>query len=82
MEAAVALGLPRNTSTDIVKGLFSGSAELALQSPEHLGVLREAVTSPGGTTIAALNCLDSAAVRGIIIEAVKAACARSRELGG
>lgn len=81
VEAAVALGIPRGPATDMVKGLFSGSAALAEQSEEHLSVLREMVTSPAGTTIAATNLMDVRAVRGAIIDAVKASCARSKELG-
>ncbi|MGE4299787.1 MAG: pyrroline-5-carboxylate reductase [Desulfovibrionaceae bacterium] len=81
VEAGVALGLTRDQSTAMVKGLFTGSAILAEQSDHHLAQLREMVTSPAGTTIAATNLMDSHALRGRIIEAVKAACARSKELG-
>ncbi len=81
VEAGVALGLYRDQATAMVKGLFKGTAQLALESDKHLSVLREMVTSPGGTTIAGTNLLDSAAVRGRIIEAAKAACERSKELG-
>lgn len=81
MEAAVAQGLARDQATQMVKSLFEGSAELALKSDKHVSILREMVTSPGGTTIAALNVLDAEAVRSAIIKAVKAACQRSRELG-
>jgi len=81
IEAAVALGLPRPSATEMVKGLFSGSARLAQETPLHLSLLREMVTSPAGTTIAATTLLDERAVRGAIISAVRAACVRSRELG-
>ncbi len=80
VEAGVTLGLTRPQATEMVKGLFSGSAKLAEQDI-HLSVLREMVTSPAGTTIEATGCLDRSAVRAAIIDAVKAAARRSKELG-
>jgi pyrroline-5-carboxylate reductase len=80
-EAALSLGLDRATSTRIVKGLFTGSAALANVSPKHLSELREMVTSPAGTTVAALQHLDRCAVRATIMEAVQMASQRSEELG-
>ncbi len=81
VEGGVALGLHRDQATAMVKGLFKGTAKLALESDSHLSILREMVTSPGGTTIAGTSVLDSGAVRGRIIEAARAACERSKELG-
>ena len=81
VESAVALGLPRDQADEMVRGLLLGSSVLAKESGQHLGILREMVTSPGGTTIAATNVMDSRAVRGAIIEAVKASYKRSVELG-
>ncbi len=81
VEAGVTLGMQRDQATDMVKGLFSGSSTLAAKSGFHLSVLREMVTSPGGTTIAGTNMLDAHAVRSAVVEAVKAACQRSKELG-
>lgn len=80
VEAGVALGLYRDQATKMVEGLFTGSATLAAQSDKHLSLLREMVTSPGGTTIAATNVLDDKAVRGSIIQAAKAACQKCKEL--
>lgn len=80
VESGVALGLHRDQTTQMVGGLFTGCAALAQQSDSHLSLLREMVTSPGGTTIAATNVLDENAVRGKIIQAVKAACQRCKEL--
>lgn len=80
VEAAVTLGLTRDQSTAMVKGLFSGSSKLAEESSLHLQQLREMVTSPGGTTIAACVHMDRMAVRASIIDAVKAAYLRSVEL--
>lgn len=81
VDAAVAVGLPRPDATRMVKALFSGSAKLAEALPLHLSQLREMVTSPGGTTIAATQVLDSLAVRGAFMQAVQAAKQRSEELG-
>jgi pyrroline-5-carboxylate reductase len=81
VDAAVAVGLPRPDATRMVKALFSGSAKLAEALPLHLSQLREMVTSPGGTTIAATQVLDSLAVRGAFMQAVAAAKKRSEELG-
>ncbi|AGW14454.1 pyrroline-5-carboxylate reductase [Megalodesulfovibrio gigas] len=82
VEAGVTMGFPRPQATDMVRCLFSGSAKLAQERPEHLSVLREMVTSPGGTTIAATNVLDRKAVRAALVDAVVAAETRSKELGG
>ncbi len=81
MEAAVTLGFTRDMADKMVKGLFKGSTALARESEHHVSILREMVSSPAGTTIAALNHLDRTAVRGAIIDAVRAACERSKEMG-
>ncbi len=81
IEGGVTLGLTRPQATRIVEKLFTGSAKLATESDFHLSQLREMVTSPGGTTIEATNVMADRAVRGAIIEAIKACCKRSRELG-
>lgn len=81
VEAGVTLGLTRAQSTRMVKGLLSGSAKLAEESDLHLAQLREMVTSPAGTTIAATNHMDRMAVRASLIDAVRASWARSKELG-
>lgn len=80
VEAALACGLPRPQATRIVEGLFAGSVKLAGQSGTHLSLLREMVTSPAGTTVAALTHLDRQAVRAAIMDAVAQAMRRSREL--
>lgn len=69
-EAAVSLGFPRAQAHDLARGLFKGSALLAEEAGEHFATLREAVCSPGGTTIAAINHMDRTAVRGHIIDAI------------
>jgi len=81
VEAGVSLGFPRDISTHMVKGLLSGTSKMIEEMDTKLSELREMVTSPGGTTIAALNHFDRMAVRGAIIDAVEKAWKRSKELG-
>ncbi len=79
IEAGVHLGLTRQVSTELVAQTFLGSARMLVESGEHPVVLRESVTSPGGTTAAALRVLDDRAVRGAFLEALEAcrdACRR------
>lgn len=79
-EAGVSVGLDRETSRAIALSLIKGAAAMAERTGTHAAVLREQVSSPAGTTIAALNHLDRAGVRGTLIDAVIAACARGREM--
>ena len=58
-----------------------GSEKLLLESKQHPAVLKDMVTSPGGTTIAGLSVLELAAFRGSVIAAVEAATRRAAELG-
>ncbi|MDC0336034.1 pyrroline-5-carboxylate reductase [Pseudodesulfovibrio sp.] len=81
IESGVALGLTRPQVTEMVKGLFLGSAKLADESEYTVTELREMVTSPGGTTIRALNHFDRQAVKGDIIDGVFESYLRSIELG-
>lgn len=81
IESGVTLGLTRDQATQMVNGLFTGSAKLAAESGIHVSKLREMVTSPAGTTIQALNHFDRSALRGSIIDAVELCCERSKELG-
>jgi pyrroline-5-carboxylate reductase len=80
VEAGVLVGLPREVSAGLTVQLLVGSAQMLAtgQSPESL---RAAVTSPGGTTAAALEVLEERAVRAAFLAAVRAATERSRELG-
>ena len=82
IEAGVHLGLPRTTATDLVVQTVVGSAKLLRETGEHPTVLREQVTSPGGTTAAAVRELEDHKVRAAFLTAMKAACDRSRELSG
>jgi pyrroline-5-carboxylate reductase len=80
IEAGVHLGLPRDVSTELVVQTMLGSAKLLRESGEHPVVLRERVTSPGGTTAAALRELEDHKVRAAFLSAIEAARDRSRAL--
>lgn len=80
IEAGVHLGLPRDVSTQLVVQTMLGSATLLRDSGTHPTVLREQVTSPGGTTAAAIRELEDHKVRAAFISAMEAARDRSRSL--
>jgi pyrroline-5-carboxylate reductase len=80
IEAGVHLGLPRTTSTELVVQTVVGSAKLLRETGEHPTVLREQVTSPGGTTAAAIRQLEDHKVRAAFLTAMEAARDRSRAL--
>ncbi|WP_203568974.1 pyrroline-5-carboxylate reductase [Aestuariimicrobium ganziense] len=80
IEAGVHLGLPRDTATELVVQTMLGSATLLRESGTHPTVLRENVTSPGGTTAAAVRELEDHKVRAAFITAMEAARDRSRAL--
>ena len=81
-DAGVLVGMPRRTALELVTQTVFGAATMARDSGEHPVILREAVTSPGGTTIAATRELDSHGVRAAVFDAIEAARNRGRELGG
>ena len=81
-DGGVLCGLPRKLALDLAVQTVLGAAELAKATSEHPAVLREMVTSPGGTTAAALAVLEQRGTRSAFIEAVRAAERRSRELAG
>jgi pyrroline-5-carboxylate reductase len=80
-QAAEELGLTSAQGRDLAIATFTGAAQLAAHSNESVEVLRERVTSKGGTTYAALTSMQAAGVKEAIVAAVKAAAARGRELG-
>src|SRR6184192_2398330 len=80
IEAGILLGLGRQTSTQLVVQTMLGTAKLLRDEQMHPVELREAVTSPGGTTIRAIRELEQAGVRAAFLNAIQAAMERSREL--
>jgi pyrroline-5-carboxylate reductase len=81
VDAGILLGLPRALAADLIVQTALGAAVMMRDSGEHPVVLREAVTSPGGTTIAAIRELERHGVRAALIAAIEAAHDRSVELG-
>ncbi|MGB3190672.1 MAG: pyrroline-5-carboxylate reductase [Limnoraphis sp.] len=80
-DGGVAAGLPRAIASKLALQTVLGTAELLQKTGMHPAELKDRVTSPGGTTIAGVGTLEQAAFRSALIEAVKAACQRSKELG-
>lgn len=80
-QAAQELGLNAEQGSQLALATFVGAAQLAAQSTDPVSVLRERVTSKGGTTYAALTSMDASGVKERIIGAVKAAALRSQALG-
>lgn len=81
-DGGVLMGLPRSLARALAAQTVLGAARLAQVSGEHTAELRDRVTTPGGTTAAALRELELRGFRSAVIEAVCAATLRSRELGG
>jgi pyrroline-5-carboxylate reductase len=81
-DAGVKNGLPRDVASGLAAQTVFGTARLLLETREHPAVLRDKVTSPGGTTIAGLHVLEREGFGGTVMNAVDAATARSKELGG
>ncbi|MBF2026149.1 MAG: pyrroline-5-carboxylate reductase [Oscillatoriales cyanobacterium C42_A2020_001] len=80
-DGGVAVGLPRAIAAKLAVQTVKGSAQLLQEKNLHPAVLKDQVTSPGGTTIAGIAHLEQAGLRSALIEAVRVACARSQELG-
>jgi pyrroline-5-carboxylate reductase len=80
IDAGILLGLPRAVAHDLIVKSAVGAATMLRESGEHPVILREAVTSPGGTTIAAIRELENHGVRAALLAALEAARDRSREL--
>lgn len=80
-DGAVACGVPRAKALEYAAATLSGAGEILLQTREHPGKLKDAVCSPGGSTIAGLNVLEQRAFRGAVMDCVKAAYKRNQELG-
>ncbi|MGB3787738.1 MAG: pyrroline-5-carboxylate reductase [Phormidesmis sp.] len=80
-DGGVAAGLPRAIANQLALQTVLGTAELIQKTGMHPAELKDRVTSPGGTTIAGIACLEELGLRSALIEAVRVASSRSRELG-
>ena len=81
IDAGILLGLSRDVATELVIQTMVGSAKMLRDTGRHPVELRESVTSPGGTTIAAIRVLEEQRVRAAFLNAIEAAKLRSEELG-
>ena len=80
IDGGVASGLSREDARGLAVQTVLGAAAMAVETGQHPAVLRNMVTSPAGTTAAALTRLEKSSIRGALIEAVLEAAARSKEL--
>lgn len=80
-DGGVKMGLPRDVALKLAAQTVFGSAKLVLESGTHPAALKDAVASPGGTTIAGLHELERGGLRGVLMDAVQAATERATELG-
>jgi pyrroline-5-carboxylate reductase len=81
VDAGILLGMARGTALEMVTQAVYGAATMLRDLGEHPVILREAVTSPGGTTISAIRELEKHRVRAAFLAAIEAARDRGRELG-
>jgi pyrroline-5-carboxylate reductase len=81
VDAGILLGIPRATALEMVKQAVYGAARMLVDKGEHPVILREDVTSPGGTTISAIRELERHGVRAAFLAAIEAARDRGAELG-
>lgn len=80
IDACILLGLSRDVATELIVQTMLGSAKMLRDTGKHPVILREMVTSPGGTTIAAIRELENAGIRAAFLNAIHAARDRSAEL--
>ena len=81
-DAGVRAGLPRALAIKLAAQTLAGSGKMCIATGQHPAVLRDQVTSPGGTTIAGIHALENHGVRGAFYDAVQAVLQRSKELQG
>jgi pyrroline-5-carboxylate reductase len=79
-DGGVACGLPRKSALEFAAQMVVGSAKLVLESGQHPGTLKDAVCSPGGTTIQGVRTLEEAGFRGAVMDAVIAAYEKNQDL--
>ena len=80
-DGAVACGIPRAKAYEYAAMTMAGSAQMYLQTKQHPGALKDAVCSPGGSTIAGVKALEEGAFRASVMNCVIATCERNKELG-
>ena len=80
-DGGVRMGLPRPVARALAAQTLIGAGRLVLETGEHPIALKDAVTTPGGTTMAGIAVLENGAFKGLVMEAVKAAAVRATELG-
>lgn len=80
-DGAVACGIPRAKAMDYAAMTMAGAAEMYLQTHTHPGALKDAVCSPGGSTIAGIRALEQHGFRGAVMDCVMATYLRNKELG-
>jgi pyrroline-5-carboxylate reductase len=81
-DGGVLMGLPRATALQLAAQTVAGAAGMVLSTGKHPAALRDEVTSPGGTTIAGLEQLEKQGLRNALVQAVRKATERSKELAG
>ena len=80
-DGGVASGLPRDLATKLAAQTVLGAAKMVIETGEHPGALKDAVASPGGTTIEGIHELEKGKLRATVMNAVRAATEKSKKLG-